>query len=241
MKIHKKWLNLVGPIGSARPRSLVLGLLTASFWASGASWATDPHHDDQDAQEQQQAQDQNQGQDQLQSQGQETTVMTSATAGIQAGAVSVTNTREAQGDYEIKFRNNPNVYTNPPAPTIPCYKTGGLGGSGGGLGISLGGGKVDLECVKRENIRLGHAIGMTTQARFAWCNLENNLQVFDSVSECLSADTSVVSPEYQLLLREKERIERELRQKNTLLLKRCTQAEAGGERLEAELLECLEK
>jgi hypothetical protein len=243
MKIHKKRLNLVGPIGRGLRRSLVLGLLMASFWTSGASWASKSRDLPDPGQEQRQTQDQGQTQEQLQgqTQGQDTTVITSATAGIEAGAVNVTNVREAQGDYEVKFRNNPNVYTNPPAPTIPCYKTGGAGASGGGLGISLGGGKVDEECVKRENIRLGDAIGMTTQARFAWCNLDNNLAIFESVGECLTANTSAVSPEYQLLLHEKNRIERELRETQTVIAARCAKAEQSNERLEEAWLECIAK
>ena len=64
-------------------------------------------------------------------------VETGNTPAIASGAVQVTNVNEAQGDYEVKFRNNPNVYTNPPSPTIPCYKTGGVGGSGGGVGLTM--------------------------------------------------------------------------------------------------------
>jgi len=95
--------------------------------------------------------------------------------------------------------------------------------------------------VKREEIRIGFAIGMIVQARFAWCNLENNLELFSSVSECLSADTSKVSPEYHLLLQEKERIERELRKVRELVISRCAAAEERGDRLEASWLECLAK
>ena len=212
----------------------------ALILAASSTWATGNDHDDRDDQDQQQQQDQGQSQEQLQGQEQlqETIVTTNTSANIEAGAVTINQNREAQGDYEVKFRNNPNVYTNAPAPTIPCYKTGGFGGSGGGVGLSLGGGKVDETCVRREEIRLGFAIGMTTQARFAWCNLENNRALFSSIDECLSADTSVVSSEYQLLLKEKDRLERELRDTQTVLARRCAVAEEGLERAEEAWLEC---
>lgn len=217
----------------------------ALILAASSVWATGNDHDDPD-QQQEQSQDQTQttivniggGVDGQAAGPLATAAGGTSSATVAEGAVQVNNVREAQGDYEVKFRNNPNVYTNAPAPTISCYKTGGGGASGGGVGLSFGGGKIDPYCVKREEIRLGFAIGMTVQARFAWCNLENNVELFMSIAECLSADTSVVSGEYQLLLKEKERLERELRETQTVIANRCAQAEEGQERAEEAWLEC---
>lgn len=187
---------------------------------AGLAFGSGGNDDDSDGQSQGQDQYQDQHQGQAQGQQQETTVTTAGGAGGNA-----TINHEAQGDYKVEFRNNPNVYTNPPMPTVPCYKTGGFGASGGGLGLSLGGGKIDPYCTEREEIRLGHAIGMEFAATWRWCNMENNVRVFGSPEQCLQANTTKLSPEYHLLLTEKERLEKELRETQTVLMARCAAAE----------------
>lgn len=208
-----------------------------SIWAiglllmAGLAFATGGGDDDDQSQSQGQEQDQHQGQ--AQGQQQETVVTV-------AGATASVN-HEAQGDYKVDFRNNPNVYTNPPMPTVPCYKTGGFGASGGGVGLSLGGGKIDPYCTEREEIRLGHAIGMEFASTWRWCNLENNVRVFGSAEACLSASTAKLSPEYHLLMTEKERLERELRETKTIMAARCAAAEEAGDRAEEAWLACQNK
>lgn len=211
--------------------TLALILAASSTWATGRN---DPDQEQQQGQHQDQGQDQTQGQDQLQTQ--ETIVTTEAS--IAEGAVQVNNVREAQGDYKVDFRNNPNVYTNPPNATITCYKTGGGGASGGGVGLSFGGGKIDPYCVEREEIRLAHMIGMNFQAVWRWCNLENNIAVFGSPTECIQADTSLLSEKYQLLLKERDTLRNRLEETETVLLRRCQEAEEGTERATEAWLEC---
>ncbi len=224
-----------------KKHNLWVGIL---LLAGGAAFATGGGDDDD--QSQQQGQEQYQGQEQGQSQ--ETNVAVTIGGGTDAegnamplSTSSLTLNQEAQGDYKVDFRNNPNVYTNPPMPTVPCYKTGGFGASGGGVGLSLGGGKIDPYCTEREEIRLGHAIGMEFASTWRWCNLENNVRVFGSADQCLSANTARVSPEYHLLLTEKERLERELKETQTVLAARCMAAEERGDRAEEAWLACQNK
>lgn len=209
-----------------------LGLLLLAFLVAGGNASASGGGDDDD-----QSQGQSQGQDQGQAQGQEQQTEVNVNIGggtdasgnsvplATAAGGSVTLNQEAQGDYKVDFRNNPNVYTNPPMPTVPCYKTGGFGASGAGVGLSLGGGKIDPYCTMREEIRLGHAIGLGFQATWMWCNMENVVEIFGDATQCLQAATSKLSPEYHLLLTEKERIERELRETQSILLQRCVAAE----------------
>ena len=55
---------------------------------------------------------------------------------------------------EVTFRNTPDVFSAPPAPTAPCIVTYGAGGSGPGLGLSLSGGIRDDRCSALEIRRL---------------------------------------------------------------------------------------
>lgn len=234
MKTLNKWLTFVDALAWARSRSALLGLLTASLMLSGPVWADDDYREPPEP-----GQEQSQGQQQGQHQGQETTVITEAS--IAEGAVTINQNREAQGDFEVKFRNNPNVYAPAIQPTISCYKTGGGGASGGGVGLSFGGGKIDEACVEREEIRLGHLLGHEEVALFRFCSLANNVIAFGSAEACVTYDSSPVSAEYQLLMIEKNRLERELRETHELMLSRCKAAEEAGERTEEAWLECLAK
>lgn len=210
-------------------------LLLAFLFAGGSAFASGYDDRQDDGQEQEQGQSQGQHQGQAQGQHQQTNVTVAIGGGTDAegNAVplataaggSVTFNQEAQGDYKVDFRNNPNVYTNPPMPTVPCYKTGGFGASGGGVGLSLGGGKIDPYCTEREEIRLGHAIGMVFASTWRWCNLENNVNLFGSAEGCLSANTTRLSPEYHLLMTEKNRLEKELRETQSVVMARCLAAE----------------
>ena len=230
----KKRLNMVEARVKGRSRSAARGALVASFCLLGTAWGSDdePRGDP----------------------GPQIDVSADAYADAQAEAsstsssdnqVTINQNREAQGDYKIDFRNNPNVYSVPPGPTISCYKTGGGGASGGGVGLSFGGGKVAPACIEREEIRGAHVMGFAGVAAFRFCNLENNIAAFGSADECLGYEARArgepTAGEFQLLLERTERIERELRETHELLVERCRRAEERGERIEDAWLECLEK
>lgn len=207
----------------------------ALILAASSSWATNRNDPDQ---EQRQDQDQAQGQEQLQDQLQTQETIVTTEASIAEGAITLNQNREAQGDYKVDFRNNPNVYAPAIQPTVNCYKTGGGGASGGGVGLSFGGGKIDPYCVEREEIRLAHEIGMRFQAAWRWCNLENNILVFGTPQDCLTANTSELSQSYEMLLRDRNTLRERLEETETVLLRRCQEAEEAGERANDAWLEC---
>lgn len=209
--------------------TLALILAASSTWATG-------REDPDPTQEQRQHQDQGQDQDQTQGQTQETIVTTEAS--IAEGAIQINQNREAQGDYKVDFRNNPNVYAPAIQPTVNCYKTGGGGASGGGVGLSFGGGKIDPYCVEREEIRLAHEIGMKFQAAWRWCNLENNIEIFGTPTDCLTANTSPLSGSYEAILRDRNTLRERLEETERLLLRRCEIAEEAGDRANEAWLEC---
>jgi len=201
----------------------------ALILAASSTWATD-----RDDPNQEQHQGQGQHQDQLQTQ--ETIVTTSAE--VAAGAVQISNVREAQGDYEVRFDQNPNVYAPSINATVNCYKTGGGGASAAGVGLSFGGGKIDPYCVEREEIRLAHEIGMRFQAAWRWCNMENNVRVFGTPTDCLTANTSELSGSYQAILRDRNVLRERLAETERVLLQRCQEAEESTERATEAWLEC---
>ncbi len=55
--------------------------------------------------------------------------------------------------------NNPNIWLNIPNPTAPCMGSAGIGGAGGGMGLSIGGTKEDRECTARETARMFANLG----------------------------------------------------------------------------------
>ncbi len=235
---QEKRLNAVDTRARGRARSAGYGALVASLLAISPAWASErPDPPQADARAYATA-------DAIAEASSDATADSSATSSSD-NEVTINQNRESQGDYKVDFRNNPNVYSVPPGPTIPCYKTGGGGASGGGVGLSFGGGKVDPTCVEREEIRLAHVIGFAGVAAFRFCNLENNIAAFGSAEQCLRYEGQTrgepTSGEFQLLLERTERIERELREKTELIVQRCQQVEERGDQLEGELLECLAK
>jgi hypothetical protein len=118
-----------------------------------------------------------------------------------------------------KIENTPDVLPPPVYPTVPCFKGGSFGGSIPGVGLSIGGGKIDPGCERREMIRLASQMGSDGRALFLWCSDEKIVEVFGSVEECLgfpesgnSGSTAVVPTTEAVAYCEKrsENIEEEL-------------------------------
>lgn len=219
--------------------TLALVLAMSSAWATGR---------DNDDQEQQQDQDQTQGQEQIVDvdiqiggggEGGAGTLASGGSASAQGGqGGNVEINTPAQGDYEVRFNQNPNVRPPSIQPTVNCYKTGGGGASGGGIGLSFGGGKIDPYCVEREEIRLAHEIGMRFQAAWRWCNMENNVRIFGTATDCLTANTSELSGQYHAILRERNQLRDRLAETERVLLQRCQEAEEATDRATDAWLEC---
>lgn len=71
---------------------------------------------------------------------------------------------------KIKIENVPSMIAPDIYPTVSCFRpivSGAL--SWAGFGASGGGGKIDEDCVKREYIRLAHAMGALDRALYMWC------------------------------------------------------------------------
>jgi hypothetical protein len=107
-----------------------------------------------------------------------------------AGGNSLVTINEAAQPDDIKIRNVPNVYSPSVYPTVSCFRgaSAGIGVAGGGL--SIGGGKIDKDCVKREYIRLAYSMGAIDRAIYMWCQQPSVWEDFGSVDECLSFEVS---------------------------------------------------
>ena len=109
-----------------------------------------------------------------------------------------------------KIRNTPNAYAPSIQPSASCFKPGSGAASAPGIGLSIGGGKIDESCVRRELIRMGFQMGLVDQSNLLWCTEVMNLKterrwwfgrkkalnVFESMEDCLQAAPDVVPPAY---------------------------------------------
>ncbi len=104
------------------------------------------------------------------------------------GNISSSTTVTIEGDQrpsEIKIKNTPTAIASDIFPTVPCFKGAAAAGSVPGFGISIGGGRVDKDCVKREYIRLAYAMGLLDRATFLWCKQPAVWQDFGTIQDCL--------------------------------------------------------
>jgi hypothetical protein len=85
-----------------------------------------------------------------------------------------------------KYRNTPSMVAPDVFPTVSCFKGQSFGLAVPGAGGSWGGGKIDEECTKREEIRIAGQLGWTNLALFRWCGLPNNVEEFGSREACLA-------------------------------------------------------
>ena len=113
----------------------------------------------------------------------------STASGGSVGDINITR-RSASGS----IRNTPNAYAPTVYPSVPCFKSGSAAGSGPGISLAIGGGRIDKGCEKRELIRLAYQMGMTSQAEIGWCQEAVRTKMFPSLEDCLPP--KVVPPAY---------------------------------------------
>lgn len=101
------------------------------------------------------------------------------------GGNSIVSINEAKRPDDIKIRNTPGVAAPDVFPTVSCFKGTSFGLAVPGAGGSFGGGKIDAECTKREEIRIAGQLGWSRLALFRWCGLPNNVEEFGSREACL--------------------------------------------------------
>lgn len=99
---------------------------------------------------------------------------------------SIVSINEAERPDDITIRNTPSMVAPDIFPTVSCFKGTSFAIGVPGAGGSFGGGKIDPECTRREEIRLAAQIGLAAQALFRWCGLENNVLEFGSREGCMS-------------------------------------------------------
>ena len=85
----------------------------------------------------------------------------------------------------IKIRNTPSMVAPDIYPTVSCFKGASGSASVPGIGLSLGAGKIDKDCVKREYIRLAYAMGLINRATYMWCQQQYVWEDFGTTEDCL--------------------------------------------------------
>ncbi len=116
----------------------------------------------------------------------------SNSSGGEGGNASIGNVvvEAVKSPGSVKIKNTPTVVASDVYPTVPCFRTGAIAGSGPGLGFSWGGGKIDKGCESREEIRLAASFGLIDRALYRWCQLPNNIESFGSLEKCLEFDAT---------------------------------------------------
>lgn len=79
------------------------------------------------------------------------------------------------------YRNAPNAYAPPVSPTVSCFKGASGSASAPGFGFSIGAGKIDKGCVRRELIRLAPE----SHKLYLFCNEPTILAMFEDFQTCL--------------------------------------------------------
>ena len=247
MKYLRKWLTYVEVMGKVGSRSSLLGALIASILLSGPAWATNPRPDpDPVAQAEAEAR---------------------AHAGAEAGAEAQAEGGSAQADAyggeassssSLDGSNNTTTSNDNDffalATTFPqvsgCFKgkQGGAAGSGGGIWI--GGHGLDLNCFLTMLAESEPDIEVAARLKCGSKAFRNAISYEvakkkDRQAHCVNYMTlkhrnelSALRERAEFLLMERNRIERELTERNKLLVAQCAEK---MERSEEAWLECLAK
>lgn len=247
MKYLNKWLTFVDTRARGRSTSLVLGLLTASFLAMPAAWASERTPEPEP--------------------GAQAEATAGAHAGAKAGADAQATGGSAAADAQggeatssSSLDGSNNSTTNNEnqffalATTFPqvsgCFKGRQGGAAGGGNGIWFGGHGLDLNCFLTSIAEAEPDIEVAARLKCGSKAFRNAISFevkksSDRQRHCVNYMTlkhrnelSALRERAEFLLMERERIETELTERNLILQRQCA---AQLERSEEAWLECLAK
>ncbi len=253
MKRLKNWLTFVGASRSTRSRSSLLGLLIASFLLSGPVWATnyptppdpEPTSSQADAQAEARAHAGAEADANAQAEGGD------AQADAQGGEASASSSSDGSNNSTTQTSNETNFFAL--STTFPqvsgCFKGKQGGAAGSGAGIWFGGHGLDLNCFLTSIAEAEPDIEVQARLKcgakafrnaIAFQEKSKDRQLFcvDFMTDSLRNELRELRERAEYLLVEKERIERELTERNTTLVRQCAEK---MERSEAAWLECLAK
>lgn len=164
---------------------LILTLIATQAYATNKPEPPDDPPIEQTV-EQSQTQDMEQNQQQTFTAGDDSATGGSAeaTGGTGGNVGDVQTNVETSINYKRPYRNAPNAYAPPVSPTVSCFKGASGSASAPGFGISIGAGKIDQGCVRRELIRLAPE----SHKLFLFCNEPTVLAMFDDFDTCLDYD-----------------------------------------------------
>lgn len=110
------------------------------------------------------------------------------------GSVGDINITESRPRSDVTIRNTPAAFAPTVYPSAPCFKSGSAAGSGPGISLAIGGGRIDKGCERRELIRMAYQMGMTSQAESGWCLEAVRTKMFKNLKECMPPPAPVVAP-----------------------------------------------
>ncbi len=256
MKTLNKWLTFVDALAWARSRSSLLGLLTASLMLSAPAWAGDPP-DNRPPDNRPPARADSQADadaDARAHAGAEADAQATggnAQADAQGGQAASSSSSDGSNNSTIATSNESNFFAL--ATTFPqvsgCFKgkQGGAAGSGGG--IWFGGHGLDLNCFLTSIAEAEPDVEVSARLKcgakafrnaisFEVAKKDRQLHCVNYMTLKHRNELSALRERAEFLLMERNRIETELTERNTTLVRQCAEK---LERSEEAWLECLAK
>lgn len=250
MKYLRKWLDHVDPRARGRTFAALLALLTASWLAISPAWASDyppePEPAPPGAQAEADARAHAGAEADAQAEG------GSAQADAQGGQAASSSSADGSNNSTTSTRNDNDFFAL--ATTFPqvsgCFKGRQGGAAGGGNGIWIGGHGLDLNCFLTSIAEAEPDIEVAARLKCGSKAFRNAISFevkkkADRQLHCVNYMTlkhrnelSALRERAEFLLQERERIEHELTERNTLLSRQCAEQ---IDRSEEAWLECLAK
>ncbi len=255
MKRLKNWLTFVDTWTPGRSRSSLLGLLVASLLAISPAWATNrtppPDPEPTSSQADAQADAEARAHAGAEADANAQAEGGNAQADAQGGQASSSSSSDGSNNTSTTTSNETTFFAL--ATTFPqvsgCFKGRQGGAAGGGNGIWFGGHGLDLNCFLTSIAEAEPDIEVQARLKcgakafrnaIAFQEPKKDRQLFcvDFMTDSLRNELTDLRERAEYLLIEKERIERELTEKNTTLVRQCAEK---LERSEEAWLECLRK